>query len=549
MNESLNVVEYFENTLIAKNKQIVEETLDSLIKSAGVNEEKNKETVAEIDRLDDVISKINSASSQKKTFLVLCFILLPLIFIWLPLYFHAKNKHNALLSAEGAQDVSEVIAKRDKEVKTAYEQVNPLLNLIQTKLIMDIIEKTTGFIKFDDFLSEVNKKEFAPKISFNDNESVQSCLSLSLFKNAAVIIKKLEMSTYMHTWYGTASYRDSKGNTSTRMISTSLPAPKFSYETTVAIKNDIAESLNFNNYDKAKKLLPLEVREFNKRFPCWRNDEAQFRMLFTVLAQEEMLKVLDVNNDFIMEKDGKITTVTDTSSALDNNKPDRHRVKEYLRKGNDEFMSWNNSDNSPKISLSATNVYHYDLATIKENFIQLNESAFKDIYYMISPIIVFPAYQHFGKNKPLTEKDWPSEYYIEGIINDGTNIEYIKPNINTQHIIKVSFVKDEGKCAKYNIECKGYHAYRDVIYQQGGSINVIRFSLRSNNHVLYVIKMTKKCNEILVDQEINQKVYKSILSKVPSFIEAKINNNFAYVVSSKPLTPVLLTKITSSLHV
>jgi hypothetical protein len=62
-------------------------------------------------------------------------------------------------------------------------------------------------------------------------------------------------------------------------------------------------------------------------------------MLFTVLAQEEMLKVLDVNNDFIMEKDGKITTVTDTSSALDNNKPDRHRVKEYLRKGNDEFMS------------------------------------------------------------------------------------------------------------------------------------------------------------------------------------------------------------------
>jgi hypothetical protein len=81
MNESLNVVEYFENTLIAKNKQIVEETLDSLIKSAGVNEEKNKETVAEIDRLDDVISKINSASSQKKTFLVLCFILLPLIFI------------------------------------------------------------------------------------------------------------------------------------------------------------------------------------------------------------------------------------------------------------------------------------------------------------------------------------------------------------------------------------------------------------------------------------------------------------------------------------
>jgi hypothetical protein len=52
------------------------------------------------------------------------------------------------------------------------------------------------------------------------------------------------------------------------MISTSLPAPKFSYETTVAIKNDIAESLNFNNYDKAKKLLPLEVREFNKRFPC-----------------------------------------------------------------------------------------------------------------------------------------------------------------------------------------------------------------------------------------------------------------------------------------
>jgi hypothetical protein len=52
------------------------------------------------------------------------------------------------------------------------------------------------------------------------------------------------------------------------MISVSLPAPRYDYSCSVAFESDVADKLNFNNYDKMKQSLPMEVAAFNKKFRC-----------------------------------------------------------------------------------------------------------------------------------------------------------------------------------------------------------------------------------------------------------------------------------------
>jgi hypothetical protein len=61
-------------------------------------------------------------------------------------------------------------------------------------------------------------------------------------------------------------------------------------------------------------------------------------MLFTVLAQEELLKLLEINGDFVMEKEGKITTVTDSTSIFQNEKS-KVVLKQFLKKNRNDFTS------------------------------------------------------------------------------------------------------------------------------------------------------------------------------------------------------------------
>jgi hypothetical protein len=81
MNETLNVVDYFNNTLVDKNKDIVKDSLDSLIKKANVDAGENKILVTEINRLQETYRVAKNALSRRKIFLVLTFVLFPLFFI------------------------------------------------------------------------------------------------------------------------------------------------------------------------------------------------------------------------------------------------------------------------------------------------------------------------------------------------------------------------------------------------------------------------------------------------------------------------------------
>jgi hypothetical protein len=128
-------------------------------------------------------------------------------------------------------------------------------------------------------------------------------------------------------------------------------------------------------FNKDKKMEPMDNPEFDRYFPCQRNNEVQFRTLFSPLAQEEMIKLMKFKSDYHFTKHQTLNTIA--SPSFDQINFDV--VQPLLR---DTF----------------------DYADIKNGFINNNKQFFKDIYFMFAPILTIPLYQQYEYRQPLFEK-------------------------------------------------------------------------------------------------------------------------------------------------
>ncbi|GHU47084.1 hypothetical protein FACS1894218_0760 [Bacilli bacterium] len=94
-------------------------------------------------------------------------------------------------------------------------------------------------------------------------------------------------------------------------------------ETKLYFKSNVATELTFSNmsafknekkaakfFKKDKDMQAMENPEFDKLFPCKRDDEVQFRTLFSPLAQEEMVKLLKVKDDYNFYKDKSLNVIS-----------------------------------------------------------------------------------------------------------------------------------------------------------------------------------------------------------------------------------------------
>jgi hypothetical protein len=128
-------------------------------------------------------------------------------------------------------------------------------------------------------------------------------------------------------------------------------------------------------FEKHKKMEPMDNSEFDRYFPCNRNNEVQFRTLFSPLAQEEMVKLMKFKNDYVFIKNKTINIIQSPY-----------------------FETINFAVNY----IPYTNVYDYE--DIKNGFINDNKQFFKDIYFMFAPILTIPLYQQYEYRQPLFEK-------------------------------------------------------------------------------------------------------------------------------------------------
>ena len=197
------------------------------------------------------------------------------------------------------------------------------------------------------------------------------------------------------------------------------------------------------NVSKGGSYTVLGNSEFEVLFGATnRNNEVQFRLLFTPLAQKQLLELMKdkevgFGDDFDFIKHKKINVI----------------IPEHLRRIN--------------LNPSVQFFKGYDYDQVREKFISYNNAYFKHVYFTFAPVLAIPLYQQHQ----------PHEYIYEGLYDSYVSFyehEYIANNMNlnklkhplsvTPNILKTSVINSENNCDRIKVIAHGYRTVNRVEY-------------------------------------------------------------------------------------
>ena len=320
----------------------------------------------------------------------------------------------------------------DAKKKECYDDMASLNASFDWSIPSKVMESVTGIIDLDPYFATEKLYYLHDKFGFarddGDNESVLGILSGNIQGNPFILKKTLEENLRDKVYHGyltitwTTYSRDSEGHTVTHHHSQTLhatsthPAPFYSRNTVLVYGNEAAPHLHFsrtpssiNSLDEKgrekevkKKMKEIrkkadEAIESGKTFTQMDNDEfevffggtnrdneVEFRLLFTPLAQTNMMALLSDPNpygdDFTMIKDGMCNYIISSHSQLF------------------DYSS------SPGIYIS------YDFAESKKLFIDYCDQFIKSLFFDLAPLLSIPLYQMHKPQEYIYEKGIYSNY-------------------------------------------------------------------------------------------------------------------------------------------
>ncbi len=327
-------------------------------------------------------------------------------------------------------------SEREEKSRELYEQcceqTAPLNALFESSATKYLIEKTVGKIVVDDNFDMRRYDYLSGKYGFGDNDdtsrSTIAVLSGEILGNPFVVDRELveEMGTKKYTGsltiHWTTSYTDSQGRRHTQHHSQTLyasldkPCPYYNEQTRLIYGNEAAPSLCFTHEPshaerysekelerhvrkQGKKLHKLQRKAMtdddpstnftemgNAKFDALfgavdRNNEVEFRVLFTPLAQKNMLDLLTDKNhygdDFYFYKRGCLNYVSSEHSS-----------------------EWD-------FDTSYKRYFSHDVDDSFNKFLTFNKHYFKSLYFELAPILSIPVYQQL---KPV-EYIYQTEYF------------------------------------------------------------------------------------------------------------------------------------------
>lgn len=320
--------------------------------------------------------------------------------------------------AESDQTLSEKECALADKMAEAWAQMEPLNRLFQWDTVTGIIMRTCPLFTFDKFFSAARMTELCKQFLWQDpdsgDESVLFCHSGALNGNPFVIGDKLFFYWGEKTYHGTLeiswqeweTYTDSNGKQRRRLVtkhqtlhaSVTRPFPEYARQKFILYGNGAAPDLNFSREPSglsrlgdgvwgrfrmrsAIKSLHRKTNNMKTSFTIMANEafdatfgaldrdnEHQFRLLFTPLAQQEMLHVLrdrkqGFGDDFSFRKSHMINTV----------------IPGHL--------------SSADITAAPHLFRHYDLASSREFFNEYCNEFFRNLFFGFAPLLAIPLYQ------------------------------------------------------------------------------------------------------------------------------------------------------------
>ena len=373
----------------------------------------------------------------------------------------------------------------------AMAQMRPLHALFTWNMTRELILKTLPDITLDERLDVKRLELFIKKYGFRPvnadaDSSTVFLLSGTVDGNPFLFERLFRHYTVTRTYTGTLTIHwttyttDSEGHThavhhsQTLTASVHKPAPAYEYETRMYYGNEAAPDLCFSRtpkhshamdekerekfVEKESKRLEKKARaaveggsggftemantEFDVLFGATdRSNEVQFRLMFTPLAQNNMMDLMTsregYGDDFAFYKKGMLNCIC-----------------------SDHAQSWQ-TDTDPARYMS------YDLAASREAFKAFNAEYFKSVYFDLAPVLSVPLYRMQKPREYIYRDILPSnytEYEAEVAANCLGAARFAPPLAKTDCILKASFVKRDGAADRMEITAHSFDTAQHIDY-------------------------------------------------------------------------------------
>ena len=371
----------------------------------------------------------------------------------------------------------------------AWQQMRPLNIKFDFNIPDKLIYETVPQIQLDKYFDEDKHDYFKWKISLDvsgkRDVSVYCARSGNSAGNPFLLIRYFVREIVQYTYRGTLTvswtehYTDSEGHSHTRTVTETLvatvtkPKPEYHFITRLYYGNDAAPDLNFSRNpivpkgasDKkiasivrsgekrlekksrqavkdGKSFNMLANSEFEVLFGAEnRNHETQFRMMFTPLAQQNMVALLrnkePYGDDFSFDKRGKVNVIYSSHSAdLD-------------------------------IDANPAQFTHFDLEEARKNFIKFNMDYFASVYFDFAPLFSIPIYQQerptetFGE---CTKHSNIGDFEMESVANYFRKKIFAPEDASTEQILKAEPVQVNNQGTLAQITSYAYRGESRVDY-------------------------------------------------------------------------------------
>lgn len=449
----------YKSELKEKHHQNVLDAFEELTKSSGVDIASNKATCTKYYAEENKLATLNKKAKRMKALKVFLIILCFLI-IGIPFYFALFRPKYKALNSSIAEQANVVKAIKDE----AYAQMAALNRLFDSNCASKLMEKTVPLIQMDRIFDTKKYELMREKFGFWDNEDEErSTLDLqsgTILGNPFVFFKDLKKDIVMHRYEGriVISYSVGIGKnrrtvTQTLVAHVDKPKPEYSRETYLVYCNEAADRLSFsrepssiNSMDekqiekyvrkhegdlqkmaeKATKkggtYTPLGNSEFELFFGGLdRDNEIEYRLLFTPLAQKSMLGLMKskvgYGDDFSFKKIKGVNVIQS-----------RHSQGDSLFMHAEKFAG-------------------FDYEVMKENFITYNDNFFKSVFFDFAPLLSIPLYQQHKAHEYIYKNNVPSNFVCfehEILANRFDPKRFADKETDTEIILKTSLVKKAG---------------------------------------------------------------------------------------------------------
>lgn len=453
----------------------VEKFFDELVKKSGIDISANQATCkrlyakqAEKEKLE---KKLGNLAWLAFLFGILCLVI---IGIFLFIFVYRPKKKN----------IQEMLAKIDAEIRKllseAWEQMAPLNALFNDDMPAKLFQQSVPLIQMDRNFDRTKYEMLVNKYgmwgSSMENRSVLNLQTGSILGNPFVFFKDKVMNMVPHTYVGTKVITYTRRvytkegsytvvETQTLRATVTKPKPEYSEETYLVYGNEAAPHLTFSrgpspmngmdekqrekyvrkNEGNLSKLAEKEMTKGGNYTPLGnslfelsfgglnRNNEVEYRLLFTPLAQKAMIDLLfsdqGFGDDFYFKKDKYINI-----------------IESIHMRGRSIFMD-------------IADFRGFDYDKVREFFLDFNDYYFKAIYFDFAPLLSIPLYQQYKPKEYIyknTVKSQITPFEHEMLVNLFNPKEFADKSSITDIIYRTFYNGEKGGADQVHVVAESF---------------------------------------------------------------------------------------------